>query len=87
MTTDETLSALIERNWFAQESYHSRKKQERSPCKDEATHAARRELTKAADDSWRQTEADLWKYRAAHGSPVVPPKPRSVRPVRGLFDK
>ena len=85
MAVDAALSILIERNWFAQESYHRRKRQELLPSNDPATCAVRRALTKAADAAWRQTEADLWKYRAAHGATVTSPPPRKVRPVRNIF--
>ena len=85
MADDAALSILIEQNWFARECYHRRKRQELVPSNDTATRAVRHELTKAADAAWRQTEADLWKYRAAHGGTVTALPPLRVRPVRNLF--
>ncbi len=79
MTTDVALSILIEQNWFAQESYHRRKRQELSPSKDGATSAARRQLTKAADAAWEKTEAALWQYRATHTQRALPRRDSPAR--------
>ena len=72
MTSDETLSILIEQNWFARESYHRRKSHELLPSKDGVTAAARRQLTTAADGAWKKAEAALWQHRAAHTQRTLP---------------
>lgn len=84
MTTDDTLSTLVEKNWVAKEVYRLRESQERSPCDNAAMRLARSALTEAAEADWKQAEAALWKHRIAFGLTV--PQVCAVRPVRGLFD-
>jgi hypothetical protein len=64
MMTDNTLSCLIEQNWFARESYYLRKAQERLPEQGEAMKLVRQKRTQDADAAWNRSEMALWRHRA-----------------------
>jgi len=64
MPQDYVLCGLIDQNWLARQTYHTRQREERSPGIHGLSVRTQHERTRRAEAAWKAAEAAVWRHRA-----------------------